>query len=193
MSSAPRTRRGAHRTGRDLAAALVPSLLAVLAVSALVTALYVWRGQDADPQKAVASTGKVTTIASPKATASATPKKSTAAATAAATTTKTSPKPTATTTAAVDAGRLEVVVLNQSSRAGLAASAADRLRAKGWVVRTGNFRGSVPSTTVYYPPGAETQAKALAASLPTTPRVRERFGNLSTTRLTVVVTASYPG
>jgi hypothetical protein len=85
------------------------------------------------------------------------------------------------------------VVLNQTARAGLASRVADRLRGQGWTVAgTGNFRGSVPATTVYYPPGAEAAAQALAQTLPTGPRVRPRFGNLSTTRLTVVVTDDYP-
>ena len=66
--------------------------------------------------------------------------------------------------------------------------------AKGWTVpAVGNFRGVVPATTVYYPPGQEAAAQAAAESLPTTPRIRPRFGNLSTTRLTVVVTDTYPG
>jgi hypothetical protein len=51
----------------------------------------------------------------------------------------------------------------------------------------------VPATTVYYPEGAESDALDVAGHLPTEPRVRPRFGNLSTSRLTVVVTDSYPG
>ena len=50
----------------------------------------------------------------------------------------------------------------------------------------------MPATTVYYPAGAKAEARAAAAGLPTEPRVRPRFGNLSTTRLTVVVTDNYP-
>lgn len=73
-------------------------------------------------------------------------------------------------------------------------SVADVLRGKGWTVpAVGNFRGIVPATTVYYPEGEEAAAQAAAESLPTDPRTRPRFGNLSTTRLTVVVTDSYPG
>ena len=51
--------------------------------------------------------------------------------------------------------RSQVVVLNQTSRSGLAGSVADQLRGKGWTVpAVGNFRGIVPATTVYYPAGA---------------------------------------
>ena len=64
----------------------------------------------------------------------------------------------------------------------------------GWdVPAVGNFRGTVPATTVYYPAGGETAALAVARDLRATPRTLPRFGNLSTTRFTVVVTDSYPG
>ncbi len=89
---------------------------------------------------------------------------------------------------------VQVVVLNQTSRAGLASRVADTLRADGWTVAAvGNFHGIVPATTVYYPPGEELAAQTAAEDLQATPRIRPRFGNLSTSRLTVVVTDSYPG
>ena len=59
--------------------------------------------------------------------------------------------------------------------------AADRLRERGLDgAGVGNFRGVVPATTVYYPPGAEAGAQTAAEDLPTAPRIRPRFGNLST-------------
>jgi len=188
------SRRGAHRSGRDIAGAFVPSLLAVLAVTAMITALYVWRGESPD----TATPASASTQRSSSAPAPSTPAPS-------ATTTKapvkpaptpTTPSPSSTKATATPADRvgdLEVVVLNQTSRRGLAATVAKRLRDKGWTVAlTGNFRGNVTATTVYYPPGAQADAAAAAAGLPTEPRVRPRFGNLSTSRLTVVVTDSYP-
>jgi hypothetical protein len=85
-------------------------------------------------------------------------------------------------------------VLNQTSRAGLASEVAGILRADGWTVpAVGNFHGVVPATTVYYPPGEELAAQTAAEALQATPRIRPRFGNISTSRLTVVVTDSYPG
>jgi hypothetical protein len=91
-------------------------------------------------------------------------------------------------------GTIGVVVLNQSNRKGLAASVASSLRAGGWQVgAVGNFRGSVPATTVYYPAGAEDAARTLAAQLPGPDRIRPRFGNLSTSRLTIVLTGDYSG
>ncbi|MGH8968907.1 MAG: LytR C-terminal domain-containing protein [Actinomycetes bacterium] len=180
-----RVRRGAHRTRRDLTRALVPSLLAVLAVAALVTSLYVWRAEDGDPPAASAGTATATrTTGAPDETTSEPPSPT---APPASTPENTSPPERS-------ASDLEVVVLNQTSRRGLAGDVADRLRAAGFdVVATGNFTGAVPSTTVYYPAGAKADARAAAEALPTDPRTRPRFGNLSTTRLTVVVTLSYPG
>jgi hypothetical protein len=192
----PATRRGAHRSRRDVVGAFVPSLLAVLAVTALITAIYVWRGEAPDtatPASATtqrSSTAPAPSTPAPSKTASKAPVKP---APTTATSRPPSTKTKTTTTSADRIGDLEVVVLNATSRKGLAGTVAERLRDKGWTVAlVGNFRGNVTATTVYYPPGAEADAQAAAAGLPTEPRVRPRFGNLSTTRLTVVVTDSYP-
>jgi hypothetical protein len=187
-------RRGAHRSHRDIAGAFVPSLLAVLAVTAMITALYVWRGESPDTATPVGATTTKTSSA-PAPSATATPTSTTKAATKPSESSATSRTATAATTKpAAKVGDLEVVVLNQTSRKGLAGTVAKALRVKGWtVVFISNFSGNVPATTVYYPPGAQADAEAAAAGLPTGPRVRPRFGNLSTTRLTVVVTDSYPG
>ena len=198
MTSRPAaTRRGAHRSRRNLVGAVVPSLLAVLAVVALVTSLYVWRAED--PGAGNAGTGTDTAepiTAASSAAAEDTPSPSPSPTTTrpAGASTSAAPSPTRSRDRARDlVGTVEVVVLNQTDRAGLAARVAQVLRDKGWTVpATGNFRGVVPATTVYYPPGAEDEALAAARGLPTEPRVRPRFGNLSTSRLTVVVTDSYP-
>ena len=186
---APGARRGAHRSSRDIAGAFVPSLLAVLAVTAMITALFVWRGESPDTTTPASATTKTSsppassTTGSPTATTKAPAKPATSAAT----------RTASTTTPPARVGGLEVVVLNQTSHKGLAGTVAQRLRDKGWkVALTGNFTGQVTATTVYYPQGAQSDAEAAAAGLPTEPRVRPRFGNLSTSRLTVVVTDSYP-
>jgi cytoskeletal protein RodZ len=199
MNQDPRLRRGAHRTSRAASATLLPSLLAILAVTSLITALYVWRGEEARPPSAAASGSSQTPHSSTTSPAT------TAADTATATTEPATTEPATTTTSAPTGHKtkrvpgaqlrasIEIVVLNQTGQAGLAATAATRLRAKGWTVNTvGNFHGVVPATTVYYPVGQEAAATAAAKSLPTPPRVLPRFGNLSLTRLTVVVTSNYP-
>jgi hypothetical protein len=169
----------------------LPSLLAILAVTSLIVALYVWRGEDpTQPPVAASSRTKTPSATPPPATtnASATAEKT------ADPTMTTSPTATATKSANVDLrSDIAIVVLNETTRGGLAATVAARLRTKGWNVSgVGNFRGAVPATTVYYPAGHAAAAQAAAESLPTPARIRPRFGNLSTTRLTVVVTTNYP-
>jgi hypothetical protein len=171
--------------------ALVPSLLAVLAVTAMITSLAVWRGEDPVQPRAAAST---TTPGTATREALSTAPSSTPSTTTPVETTAPPSSAEEKTQQPAELRDVEVVVLNQTSRGGLAGSVADVLRAKGWTVpAVGNFRGVVPATTVYYPPGEEAAAQATAEDLPTDPRIRPRFGNLSTTRLTVVVTDSYPG
>ena len=187
-SPTPARRQGSHRSGRGLVSAVMPSLLAVVAVAALITSLAVWRGQDpVQPQAAAATT--TSTPASREALSQAPNPAST----------KTSPSALATDPVTTAPARstlrdVQVVVLNQTSRAGLASRVADTLRADGWTVAAvGNFHGIVPATTVYYPPGEELAAQTAAEDMQATPRFRPRFGNLSTSRRTVVVTDSYPG
>ena len=188
--SHPRRRQGAHRTGRSVAAAVLPSLLAVLAVASLITSLAVWRGADPGQPSAAAST--TTAKAGSREALSRAP--STPAATPSASSTPTASASSSDAVVGPADFAVEVVVLNQTSRSGLAGEVATRLRDQGWTVpAVGNFRGVVPATTVYYPAGDEAAARAAAEDLPTAPRIRPRFGNLSTTRLTVVVTDSYPG
>ena len=70
----PRVRRGAHRTRRSLVSALMPSVLAVAAVSALVTSLAVWQADRTDRPRtdtAAAATGAATTTQAPPATTTA--------------------------------------------------------------------------------------------------------------------------
>jgi hypothetical protein len=182
-------------------AAVLPSVLAVAAVASLITALAVWQGDRLDQPGAAASESREQPQQERRAAAGAhraagTPAPSTTSPRAASPAASSpAPEPSTEvegTKAAVS--DLEVVVLNQTSRSGLAAQVAGRLRSTGWEVpAVGNFRGVVPATTVYYPAGAEQDALAVAGDLPTEPRVRPRFGNLSTSRLTVVVTDSYPG
>jgi LytR cell envelope-related transcriptional attenuator len=196
MNPDPGVRRGAHRTSRAASATLLPSLLAILAVTSLITALYVWRGEDAKPPSAAASSGSP----SPQPDTTTPPASASSTTTATTEPVKTSTSPPAThqakkktDTAAELRASVAIVVLNQTVRSGLAATVATQLRTKGWTVSSvGNFRGVVPATTVYYPVGKEAAATAAAKSLPTPSRVLPRFGNLSETRLTVIVTTNYP-
>lgn len=72
--------------------------------------------------------------------------------------------------------RLPVTVLNATTRAGLATSTAEVLRRAGWTVsEVGNLRGRpVTRTTVFYGPGQESAARALAAAFPQVAAVAAR-------------------
>jgi cytoskeletal protein RodZ len=136
MNQDPRLRRGAHRTSRAASATLLPSLLAILAVTSLITALYVWRGEEARPPSAAASGSSPTPHSS-----TTSPATSAADTTTATTATTATTEPATTTTSAATGHKtktapgaqlrasIAIVVLNQTGQAGLAAAAASRLRA----------------------------------------------------------------
>jgi hypothetical protein len=86
-----------------------------------------------------------------------------------------------------------VTVLNNSRRSGLAATAAARFRAGGWPVpTTGNYRGRIEQTTVYYAAGQEASARRFAAQFHV-PRVlpRSALPGLPSQGMTVVLTRDY--
>ena len=85
-----------------------------------------------------------------------------------------------------------VTVLNNSRIDGLADRAAARFEAGGWpVLKTGNFRGKIPSTTIYYERGQEASARAFARRFDGIVRVRPRFATLPARGLVVVVTRDF--
>jgi hypothetical protein len=101
--------------------------------------------------------------------------------------------PTATTVGGPGPGGIEVVVLNETKRVGLAAVFRDLLVQGGWTVkRIGDFRGNVPLTTVYYPPGFKAEAEALAARFTQVDRIRPAFPGAPKKRLTVILCKDYP-
>ncbi len=174
------------------AGTLLPPFLAVCAVTAILVGLFVWLGPDNSETRVLSARSSSPTPTSPAASPTATPPASSPAA----------PSPSASSPAPVTSSppatakpgpdRPEVVVLNQSGGSGAAAQVADRVRQAGWSVhKTGNFRGTVSTTTVYYPDGKRGDAVSLAAALPGEPRIKERFSNLSQTRLTIVITDDY--
>ncbi len=85
-----------------------------------------------------------------------------------------------------------ITVLNNSNRPGLAQRAAARFDRGGWpVALTGNFRGQIPVTTVYYDPGLEASARAFAGSFEGIVRVRPRFATLPARGVVVVLTREF--
>lgn len=92
------------------------------------------------------------------------------------------------------AAEVPVIVLNNSRIEGLADTAAAVFRRGGWpVARTGNFRGKIPSTTVYYEAGQQAAARAFADRFDEVVRVRPRFATLPARGLVVVVTRDFRG
>lgn len=178
------------RRGGSLLSVLASSALAAVAVVLLVGVLILAFGENEDSTEAGAPTAAVATpspaptlqltptpLASPPPSASPSPSPSR------------SPRPSATPSVA----RPSVVVLNQTVVTGLAAKVRDRLEAGGWTV-TGidDFRGNVPATTVYYPPGLQAAARALMAQFPEIGRIRPAFPGISTTQLTVILGKDFP-
>lgn len=97
------------------------------------------------------------------------------------------PSPTATE-------RPAVTVLNNSRVTGLAAKAARDFARGGWrIAGTGNLRGRLPRTTVYYAPGQQEHAAALRRQFPAIKDLAPRpAGMPGASGLTVVVTRDYP-
>jgi LytR cell envelope-related transcriptional attenuator len=81
-----------------------------------------------------------------------------------------------------------VEVYNNTTITGLAASTAAQLQDGGWqVVGVDNWRGDIPSSTVYHPAGMEDEADQLADTLGFS-RVRGAVAPMKFDRLTVILT-----
>lgn len=97
-----------------------------------------------------------------------------------------------TSTTAPPEVREPVGIANQTSVGGLAEVAQQRLEEGGWEVPAiGDFNGTVPETTVYYPEGMQEAAEALAAQFPEIGRVQPSFEGLNQSRLVVVLVDDY--
>lgn len=194
--SHPAPHGGSHRSRPKILRAVVPSLLAVIAVTAVLSALVVWLGSPVDDaargetQQGVVTGGGNSAVEPslsepPTETSVSTPKPSPTA--------KKSPSATPRTEPP-SVPRPTVVVFNQTSRNGLAAAFAVRLEAAGWRVRAvDNWRGTVPQTTVYYPRGERRAAQALAAAFAGVDRIHPRVSGMPAKDLTVILTSEFPG
>ena len=92
-------------------------------------------------------------------------------------------KPSVSANATVD-------VYNNAGITNLAASASSDVRAAGFSIGgVDNWYGAIPSTTVYYPPGMEQQAKLLADNLGVG-RVMQAVDPMSSERLSLILTAA---
>jgi hypothetical protein len=86
-----------------------------------------------------------------------------------------------------------LIVLNNSTRSGLASAVASQATHKGWPVsQVGNLQRIVAKTTVYYAPGRHAAAVHLAHQFASVQRIApNRAGHMHGHGLTLVVTRSW--
>ncbi|GAA4176780.1 LytR C-terminal domain-containing protein [Gryllotalpicola koreensis] len=173
---------GAHRAPQHRGRGLLWLVWCLAAILVIVGAGWIYLhvldnslpGGSASPQPTVTETASPTKTPTTTPTPTATP----------------TPTPTPTATIVPSA---QVSVLNSTRRAGLAASAATKLKAAGWsTVTTGNAPQSATTTTVYYSdPGQIGVALGVAQSLGlTTVTQSAQFAGAA---VTVVLGADYTG
>ena len=99
-------------------------------------------------------------------------------------------EPTAQTSQTQDADvtrSTSVLTFNQIGIRGLAAQVSAQAQQAGWTIAgLGDWRGSVPQDTVYFPPGKQAEAELLGADLSIT-RFMPAVENISKTQLTVIL------
>jgi hypothetical protein len=90
---------------------------------------------------------------------------------------------------------MPLVVLNNTTIAGLAQQAANSFQAGGWSIsEIGNLQNDILSTCAYYDPtvpGARDTARMLRHQFPSIKRVRPKFPELPTGPVVVVLTPDY--
>ncbi len=180
---------------------LASSALAALAVIVLVGVLILAFGEDGGDEADQAGSEPVA-VATASPTPDPTPDPTLSATAQATPSASASPSPSASLRASPDASlsptppavdKVPVVVLNQTGISGLAAQFQKELEAGGWTVAgIDDFRGNVPATTVYFPPGMRPAAKALMEQFPQIGRIRPAFSGISPTQLTVILGKDFP-
>jgi hypothetical protein len=147
-------------------------ILSIVAVAMAAIAFVATRG--GEPTERV-----ITPVADPAPTASPTPTE----------TVPTETAPLKPERPAVQRGKVYVEVYNNSGITGLAGRVGERASGIGWrVVGTDNWYGTIPATTVYYPPRLKAAAKQLALDLGIH-RTAPAVDPMRRDRLTIILTA----
>jgi cytoskeletal protein RodZ len=180
---------------RRRAQRIVGFLLAGLGVVVLVIAIIALRQpnghQAALRTSGVAESSKVSSPA--PSSAASTPASSASSAPASSTAPASTP---ASSTSAATLQSVPLIVLNNTTKSGLAETAAGRFKAGGWTVSsTGNLTNTIISTAAYYDPtvpNAQAAATALMTQFPAIKRVVARFSpGLPAGPIVVVLTSDY--
>jgi pyruvate/2-oxoglutarate dehydrogenase complex dihydrolipoamide acyltransferase (E2) component len=183
------------RRSKDDKGQILSSLVAVLAVVAIVGGLLVLFGtrgnsSAADDSKPAASTPtpKPSTAPVSTPTPSAVPSSTPTSAPTSAPTSV----PTNVPTIPVSE-RPAVEVYNNTSHKGLAEDVSIRARQAGWTVAgRDNWHGKIVTSTVYFPAGMQAEAAQLAKDIGVG-RIKDALDNMKKDRLTVILTTDYAG
>jgi hypothetical protein len=161
-----------RRHARDERGVVFPSpvvILSVVAVAMAGVAFFVTR--DSAPTER-----EITTVSEPQASATPTP--------------TADPKPHKPRKPELDRSKVYVVVFNNSNVQGLAGRVAARASQIGWqVVGTDNWYGTIPASTVYFPPRMEKAGQQLALDLGIQ-RTLPSVDPMRLDRLTVILTGA---
>jgi hypothetical protein len=195
-------------TRKDERGQVLSSLVAVLAVVAIVGGLLVLFGTRGNDSVAAEPKPEATPSVTPSTTPPAAPTTTTPTLATSEPTTPVEPTvPVAPTSAPTSAPtgvptptvavppseRPAVEIYNNTGRKGLAQSVGGRAHQAGWTV-TGadNWHGKIVTSTVYYPAGMQAEAAQLAQDLGI-PRIKDALDNMKKDRLTVILTSEYSG
>jgi hypothetical protein len=181
---------------------VLSSLVAVLAVVAIVAGLLVLFGTRRHDSAADSGTSTPKPSVKPSTAAASVPNPTAEGSTPTPTTEPsgeptTAPpatQPPATQQATIPSSdRPAVEIFNNTRRKGLADSVAGRARQAGWTVSgADNWYGKIVGSTVYYPPGMAAAAAQLARDLGIS-RTKDALDNMKKDRLTVILTSDYTG
>ena len=173
------------------------ALLGVAAVALVIGVVSLFGGGDDAPPAAEGSSTAPpvqTTSESPTSTSSQPPAATTTVPPSTSSSSAVVPPPPVTQPGVA---KVPVRVYNNSTITGLAAKAADEVRASGWTVEgTGNYpQGTIPTTTVYFRPGTDEEASAKELASRLRARVEPRFEGLqqSAPGIILIVTNDFQG
>jgi LytR cell envelope-related transcriptional attenuator len=163
----------AWRHPRDERGVVFPSPVVILSVVAVAMAgiAFVATRDSAPDEKQISTISKHQDTPSPSPTATPTPD-----------------QPAKPKKPKIDRSKVYVVVFNNSNEAGLAGRVAAQAGQIGWqVVGADNWYGTIPASTVYYPPRLERAGRLLALDLGIQ-RTAPAVDPMRLDRLTVILT-----